>query len=79
MAAQSNKPCKGSETMDLPMTGKKAIVTGASEGIGKAIAGLWRAKAWMSRFAHGARSRSKRSRPKSPGQPTARSFPSPPT
>src|SRR5277367_3586951 len=29
--------CRGDATMDLAMTGKKAIVTGASEGIGKAI------------------------------------------
>src|ERR1700756_5931513 len=29
---------RGDAAMDLGMTGKKAIVTGASEGIGKAIA-----------------------------------------
>src|ERR1700692_3381031 len=32
------RPSKGGGGTDLAMTGKKAIVTGASEGIGKAIA-----------------------------------------
>ena len=43
--------------MDLGMTGKTALVTGGSEGIGKAIARRWPVKASTSRSAPAARSR----------------------
>src|ERR1700744_771096 len=38
MSADEHRVDRGDAAMDLGMTGKKAIVTGASEGIGKAIA-----------------------------------------
>jgi len=63
--------------MDLKLNGKTALVTGASEGIGRALRWRWRGKASTSRSARGARSRSSRRRrdrqghrPQDRGHPT---------
>ena len=57
--------------MDLAMRDKKAIVTGASEGIGKAITRALAREA-MSQSARDARNRWKKPQLKSPRKPVAR-------